>query len=158
MVMNITLVFATIVTGLGDMGLSLSLAAIGSAIGVGTAGMAAIGGWKKMILEGQKPATSMLIFAGAPLSQVIYGMILKNAVASANLAPDSYIWQTVMGLLAGVAIGVSAIFQGKVGARACDAIASGANDTAKYIMTIGIVETVALFVMIFTMTGLPTGQ
>ena len=33
---------------------------------------------------------------------------------------------------------------------------AGANDTAKYIMIIGIVETVALFVMIFTMTGLPT--
>ena len=53
--------------------------------------------------------------------------------------------------------GGSAIFQGKAGARACDAIASGANDTAKYIMIIGIVETVALFVMIFTMTGLPKG-
>jgi V/A-type H+-transporting ATPase subunit K len=135
----------------------LSFAAIGSAIGVGIAGMAAIGGWKKMILSGQKPATSMLIFAGAPLSQVIYGMILKNAIASANLSPDSYLWQTMLGLAAGAAIGVSAIFQGKVGARACDAIASGANDTAKYIMTIGIVETVALFVMIFTMTGLPKG-
>ena len=49
----------------------------------------------------------------------------------------------------------SAIFQGKVGARACDAVAAGANDTAKYIMIIGVVETVALFVMIFTMTGLP---
>ena len=149
-----TLIFATIVNGLGDMGMSLSIASIGSAIGTGIAGMAAIGAWKKMITSGQKAATALLIFVGAPLSQVIYGMILKNAIAGANLNPDSYLWQMTIGLAAGAMAG-SAIFQGKAGARACDAIASGANDTAKYIMIIGIVETVALFVMIFTMTGLP---
>ena len=145
----------TTVTGLGDMGMSLGIASIGSAIGTGTAGMAAIGAWKKMITNGQKAATALLIFVGAPLSQVIYGMILKNAIANADLAPDSYLWQIIIGLVAGLAMAGSAIFQGKAGARACDAIASGANDAAKYIMIIGIVETVALFVMIFTMTGLP---
>lgn len=145
----------TTVSGLGDMGMSLSIAAIGSAIGTGIAGMAAIGAWKKMIISGQKAATAMLVFVGAPLSQVIYGFILKNEIAGANLAPDSYLWQIIIGLVAGAAMAGSAIFQGKTGARACDAIASGANDTAKYIMVIGIVETVALFVMIFTMTGLP---
>lgn len=143
------------VEGLGDMGLSLTIASIGSAIGTGIAGMAAIGAWKKMIISGEKAATAMLIFVGAPLSQVIYGMILKNSIADANLAPESYVWQIIIGLFAGAAMAGSAIFQGKTGARACDAIASGANDTAKYIMVIGIVETVALFVMIFTMTGLP---
>jgi V/A-type H+-transporting ATPase subunit K len=147
----------TAVQGFGDMGMSMSIAAIGSAIGTGIAGMAAIGAWKKMITNGQKAATALLIFVGAPLSQVIYGMILKNTILDANLSPDSYIWQMVIGIGAGAAMAGSAIFQGKAGAMACDAIASGANDTAKYIMIIGVVETVALFVMIFTMTGLPTG-
>lgn len=151
------IIIATIVEGLGDMGMSLVIASIGSAIGTGVAGMAAIGAWKKMITSGQKAATALLIFVGAPLSQVIYGMILKNNIAEANLDPDSYLWQTIIGLGAGAAMAGSAIFQGKAGARACDAIASGASDIAKYIMIIGIVETVALFVMIFTMTGLPTG-
>ncbi|MDF1695366.1 MAG: hypothetical protein P1U56_06025 [Saprospiraceae bacterium] len=150
-------IIAVLVSGLGDMGMSLSIASIGSAIGTGVAGMAAIGAWKKMIISGQKAATALLIFVGAPLSQVIYGMILKNAIADANLPPDSYLWQMLIGLGAGAAMAGSAIFQGKTGARACDAIAAGANDTAKYIMIIGIVETVALFVMIFTMTGLPSG-
>ena len=150
-----TLIAATAVTGLGDMGMSLSIASIGSAIGTGIAGMSAIGAWKKMITNGQKAATALLIFVGAPLSQVIYGMILKNAIAGADLNPDSYFWQMMIGLAAGAAMAGSAIFQGKTGARACDAIASGASDIAKYIMIIGIVETVALFVMIFTMTGLP---
>ncbi|MGB5663302.1 hypothetical protein [Eudoraea sp.] len=149
-------ILTTTVSGLGDMGMSLAIASIGSAIGTGIAGMAAIGAWKKMITSGQKAATALLIFVGAPLSQVIYGMILKNAIADANLAPDTYIWQVIIGLVAGAAMAGSAIFQGKTGARACDAIASGASDVAKYIMIIGIVETVALFVMIFTMTGLPT--
>ena len=153
--MGIFTMIQTSVEGLGDMGMSLSIAAIGSAIGTGIAGMAAIGAWKKMITSGQKAATALLIFVGAPLSQVIYGMILKNAIADANLDPDSYLWQIIIGLFAGAAMAGSAIFQGKAGARACDAIASGANDTAKYIMIIGVVETVALFVMIFTMTGLP---
>lgn len=150
------LILQTSVEGLGDMGMSLSIASIGSAIGTGIAGMAAIGAWKKMIVNGQKAATALLIFVGAPLSQVIYGMILKNAISDANLAPDSYLWQIMIGLVAGIAMASSAIFQGRTGARACDAIAAGANDTAKYIMIIGIVETVALFVMIFTMTGLPS--
>ncbi|OZV68095.1 V-type ATP synthase subunit K [Winogradskyella aurantia] len=153
--MGIFTFIQTSVEGLGDMGMSLSIAAIGSAIGTGIAGMAAIGAWKKMITNGQKAATALLIFVGAPLSQVIYGMILKNAIADANLSPDSYLWQIIIGLFAGAAMAGSAIFQGKAGARACDAIAAGANDTAKYIMIIGVVETVALFVMIFTMTGLP---
>ncbi|MFD1615316.1 hypothetical protein [Gelatiniphilus marinus] len=154
--MGILAFIETSVQGLGDMGLSLSIAAVGSAIGTGIAGMAAIGAWKKMITSGQKAATALLIFVGAPLSQVIYGMILKNAIADANLSPESYVWQIIIGLAAGAAMAASAAFQGKTGARACDAIAAGANDTAKYIMIIGVVETVALFVMIFTMTGLPT--
>jgi len=83
--------FMTTVSGLGDMGMSLGIASIGSAIGTGIAGMAAIGAWKKMIASGQKAATAMLIFVGAPLSQVIYGFILKNEIAGANLAPDSLI-------------------------------------------------------------------
>ncbi|MEL7124025.1 MAG: V-type ATP synthase subunit K [Bacteroidota bacterium] len=143
------------VSGLGDMGMSLSIAAIGSAIGTGVAGMAAIGAWKKMIISGKKAPTALLIFAGAPLSQVIYGLVLKSTISEANLNPDSYVLQIIIGLFAGAAMAGSAIYQGKAGARACDAIASGANDIAKYIMVIGIIETVALFVMIFTMTGLP---
>ena len=120
------ILLATTVAGLGDMGMSLIIASIGSAIGTGVAGMAAIGAWKKMITSGQKAAAALLIFVGAPLSQVIYGMILKNAIAGANLNPDSYVWQMIIGLGAGAAMAGSAIFQGRTGARACDAIAAGA--------------------------------
>ena len=56
-----------------------------------------------------------------------------------------------VGLLAGVVIGLSAFFQGKVAASAADALAETGKGTAKYFIVIGIVETVALFTLVFGM-------
>ena len=39
------------ISGLGDMNLSLVIAAVGSAFGTGVAGMSAIGAWKKAFLQ-----------------------------------------------------------------------------------------------------------
>jgi len=145
------------VQGLGDMGLSLSLAAIGSAIGTGIAGMAAIGAWKRAFLKNKMAPFILIAFVGAPLSQTIYGFILKNQIKAANLSPDSYIYQMIIGAIAGLAIGFSAIWQGKAGARAADALGETGKGFGNYIMVIGVIETVALFVMVFTMTALPKG-
>ena len=49
------------------------------------------------------------------------------------------------------------IWQGKAGARASDALGETGKGFGNYIMVIGVVETVALFVMVFTMTALPKG-
>ena len=57
--------------------------------------------------------------------------------------------------IAGLAIGVSAWMQGKAGARAADALAESGKGFGNYIMVLGVIETVALFVMVFTMTALP---
>jgi len=143
------------VQGFGDMGLSLSLAAIGSAIGTGIAGMAAIGAWKRAFLKNKMAPFILIAFVGAPLSQTIYGFILKNQIKAANLSPDSYIYQMIIGAIAGLAIGFSAIWQGKAGARAADALGETGKGFGNYIMVIGVIETVALFVMVFTMTALP---
>jgi V/A-type H+-transporting ATPase subunit K len=53
------------------------------------------------------------------------------------------------GVFGGLAMGFSAFFQGKVAARSADALAETGKGTANYFMVIGIVETVALFVMVF---------
>ena len=145
------------VAGLGDMDFSLALAAIGSGLGTGVAGMAAIGAWKKAFLQNKTAPFILVAFAGAPLSQTIYGMILRNAIKSAHLPPQSYIYQMLIGLLGGFAIGVSAWMQGKAAARACDALAETGKGFGNYIMILGIIETVALFVMVFCMTALPQG-
>ncbi|MBN1905620.1 MAG: V-type ATP synthase subunit K [Deltaproteobacteria bacterium] len=145
------------VEGLGDMSISLAISAVGSALGIGIAGMAAVGAWKRAYMNNKAAPFILIAFVGAPLSQTIYGMILRNAIKGANLPPESYIYQMLLGLFAGLAIAMSAYFQGKVGAKAADALAETGKGFGNYIMTIGVVETVALFVMVFTMTALPKG-
>ena len=143
------------IEGLGDMGLSLALAAAGSALGTGAAGMAAVGAWKKAFIQNKVAPFILVAFVGAPLSQTIYGFILKNQIKAANLPPESYPFQMILGAAAGLAIGFSAWMQGKAGARAADALAESGKGFGNYIMVLGIIETVALFVMVFTMTALP---
>ena len=143
------------VEGLGDMGLSLALAAAGSALGTGAAGMAAVGAWKKAFMQNKVAPFILVAFVGAPLSQTIYGFILKNQIKAANLPPESYPFQMVIGAAAGLAIGFSAWMQGKAGARAADALAESGKGFGNYIMVLGVIETVALFVMVFTRTALP---
>jgi len=85
-------------------------------------------------------------------------MILRNAIQGANLPPESYIYQMIIGIVGGFAIGLSAWMQGKAAARACDALTETGKGFGNYIMILGIIETVALFVMVFCMTALPKGQ
>ena len=142
------------VEGFGDMGCSLAMAAVGSALGTGIAGMAAIGAWKRAFMQNKVAPFILMVFVGAPLSQTIYGMILKNAIKNANFPPESYVYQIILGLVAGLGIGASAWMQGKAGARAADALAESGKGFGNYIMVLGVVETVALFVMVFVMTAL----
>jgi len=143
------------IPGLGDMGFSLAFAALGSALGTGIAGMAAIGAWKKAFLKNKAAPFILIAFVGAPLSQTIYGFILKNQIKAANLPPATYNYQMILGAVAGLAIGLSAWMQGKAGARAADALGETGKGFGNYIMVLGVIETVALFVMVFTMTALP---
>lgn len=143
------------VQGLGDMGFSLSLAAVGSALGTGIAGMAAIGAWKRAFMQNKAAPFILIAFVGAPLSQTIYGLILKNAIQAAKLPPESYWFQILLGGIAGLAIGASAMMQGKAAARASDALAETGKGFGNYIMVLGVIETVALFVMVFVMMALP---
>lgn len=145
------------IQGFGDMGLSLTLAAVGSALGTGAAGMAAIGAWKKAFAQNKMAPFILIAFVGAPLSQTIYGFILKNQIKAANLPPDTYMLQMILGAAAGIALGCSAWMQGKAGASAADALTETGKGFGNYIMVLGVIETVALFVMVFTMTALPKG-
>lgn len=137
--------------GLIGIGAVLAFAAIGSALGSGTAGMAAIGAWKKCFAQ-NRPAPFMLIaFVGAPLTQTIYGFILMNSLISATERANPIgDWKLLgLGLLGGIAIGMSAWFQGKAGACGADALAETGKGFGSYMMVVGLVETVALFVMVF---------
>ena len=126
----------------------LGFAAIGSAIGMGSAGMSAVGAWKKCFAT-NKPAPFMLVvFVGAPLTQTIYGFILMNSLRASEASPVA---RLAVGVFGGIAMGFSAMFQGKAGACASDALAETGKGFTNYVMVIGLVETVALFVMVFLM-------
>ncbi len=138
---------------LGFIGLACALAvsAMGSALGAGVAAQAAVGGWKKCYANGKPAPFIMVAFAGAPLTQTIYGFLLMNFISSALAAGASPILALGVGVFGGMAIGLSAFMQGKTSANACDALAETGKGTANYFIVIGIVETVALFTLVFSL-------
>lgn len=129
-------------------GAVLALAAIGSALGTGFAGMAAVGAWKKAFAQNKAASFMIVAFVGAPLTQTIYGMIVMNKMAELAVK-GSYLWG--VGILCGIAMGFSALMQGKAGAVAADAMGETGKGFGNYIIVLGIIETVALFVMAFTL-------
>lgn len=134
--------------GMIGAGAVLGLAAIGSAMGLGIAGMSSIGAWKKCYQRNKPAPFLLLIFSAAPLTQTIYGMITMNAILGSG--KDAFL-KVAAGICSGLAIGTSAIFQGKCGAAASDAFGETGAGFGNYIIVIGLTETVALFTMVFTM-------
>ena len=131
----------------------LGIAAIGSAIGIGCAGQAAIGAWKRCYMN-NKPAPFILtVFAGAPLTQTIYGFLLmQNMIASIESgSAKGGLFLLALGIFSGLAMAASAVFQGKAGAAGSDALGETGKGFAQYIMVVGLCETVALFAMVFSM-------
>lgn len=141
---------ADLLTQFQDLGLGLvlGLSALGSAAGAGTAGMAAIGSWKKSYGQNKPAAFLLVAFVGAPLTQTIYGFIVMNRMYEVA-AQGMYLWG--IGAFCGAAIGLSAFFQGKCAACACDAMGETGKGFGNYMIILGMTETVALLVMAFTL-------
>jgi V/A-type H+-transporting ATPase subunit K len=148
----------------------LGLSAAGSAFGTGYAAAAAVGAWKKCYAA-NKPAPFLLLsFVGAPITQTLYGMILmfimlgkvefiENAEGVITgikplVASGAGLPVLVAGIFAGLGIGLSALFQGRAGAGACDAQAETNQGFTNYLAALGIVETVAIFTMVFALIAL----
>lgn len=75
--------------------------------------------------------------------------VMSHAQAALQTAVDS--WHALLGagIMGGLAMGASAWMQGRAGAAAADALAETGQGTANYLMALGIVETVAIFVLVF---------
>ncbi len=130
--------------------IAVGLAAVGSAIGTGTAGCAAIGAWKRSYLANKPAAFLLTVFAGAPLSQTIYAMVLMMIMKSREISHDGQvIFHLLVGVFAGIALMLSALYQGKAGAAASDAFGETNKGFANDLMVLGVVETVALFALVF---------
>lgn len=132
----------------------LSLSSVGSAIGTGLAAASAVGSWKKCYAAGKPAPFTLLTFVGLPLSQTLYGMILMFVMVGKTAIVGAGIAMLLLGLFAGLGIGASAVFQGRAAAAACDAQAETGQGLANYVIALGVVETVSIFVMVFTIIAL----
>lgn len=142
---------AAMVESLGKVGaaLALSFAAIGSGVGINAAGQAAVGAWKKCFMQ-NKPAPFVLaVFVGAPITQTFYGMIVMMKLLELAKAGVAYPALLAWGIFGGLAIGLSAAIQGKIAAGASDAMGETGQGFTNYLMALGIIESVAIFVMVF---------
>lgn len=137
--------------GIGYIGMAcaLGLSALGSAFGAGFAAQSSVGAWKKCYANGKPAPFIMVAFSGAPLTQTIYGFLLMNFIRAAIERGANGLMCLFAGLMGGLAIGMSAFFQGKVAAASADALGETGKGTANFFIVIGIVETVALFTLVF---------
>jgi V/A-type H+-transporting ATPase subunit K len=140
-------------TGLGIAGavMTLFFSAVGSGLGTGVAGSAAVGAWKKCYIQGKQAPFLLLTYVGAPLTQTLYGMIVMFTMIGRAVQGSPWIPLFVIGIIAGFAIGISALFQGRAAAAACDSQAETGQGFTNYLAAIGIIETVAIFTMVFTL-------
>ena len=132
--------------GLMGMAAAIGLSDEGSDFGAGYAGMSTVGAWKKCYAAGKPAPFIMIAFTGAPLTQIIYGFLLMNFINGANCDPGMALG---VGIFGGLAIGLSALNQGKCSAAASDALGATGKGVANYFIVIGIAETVALFTLVF---------
>ena len=132
----------------------LGICSLGSAIGTGLAASAAVGAWKKCYAA-NKPAPFILLgLVGAPITQTLYGMIQMFIMLGKTAVSGAGVPLVILGIFAGLGIGLSALFQGRAAAAACDAQAETGQGLTNYFGALGIVETVAIFTMVFTIIAL----
>lgn len=128
--------------------LALGLSAIGSSIGCGIAGMASHAVMSR-VEEGHGKFIAM---AAAPSSQTIYGFILmllmSRAILAGTLSPLSGLF---IGIASGSSIMMSAVYQGIVCASGIQASAKQPAVFGKCFAAIGIIESFALFTLVFSL-------
>ena len=133
---------------------AIGITAIGSSWGCAVAGCSAVGAWKKCYVQNKFAPFQLVVFTGAPLSQTIYGMILMFIFDGKSQDPKYAPYWLVflcMGILAGIGMGICAWLQGKAAAGCCDSFAETGKGFVNNLLVLGIIETVAIFIMAFSM-------
>jgi V/A-type H+-transporting ATPase subunit K len=135
-------------------GLVLGISAFGVAIGMGIAGTAAVGAAKRCYKANKQVPMMMLAFVGFPLTEVIYGYIVMGAMLGVEVTAANAGTLLGYGLGGGAAMALVGIAEGWVGAAASDALGDTGKGVGFYVPVLGVIETVALFAMVFTMMNL----
>lgn len=129
----------------------LALSGLGSAIGTGFAAAGAIGAWKKCYAQNRPAPFLLLAYVGAPITQTLYGMILMFTMIGTKVIAGGGFGMLILGIFAGLGIGMSAIFQGRAGGCSADAQGETGQGFTNNLAALGIIETTAIFVMVFTL-------
>ncbi len=135
---------------------AVAFSAMGSGLGTGAAGTAAIAAWKRCYGQNKPASFLLLTFAGAPLSQTIYGFIIMLLInQKIGMTTNIELLKVfplflMLGIFGGIAMGISGWMQGIAGAAACDAFGETDKGFVNNLMILGIVETVAIFTLGFS--------
>ena len=134
--------------GMVGPALALGLSAIGAAIGCGMAGVTSHGVMSR-IDEGH---AKFLGLSAIPASQMIYGFVLMLLLSqSVKGGGVSQLSALAIGGSSGAAIMVAAIYQGMTCVSAIQATAKKPSVFGKTFVAIGIVESFALFALVFAL-------
>ncbi len=137
--MDISMIGPAIVLGLGSLG---------SAIGCGIAGMASHGVMSRV----EENHGKFIGMSALPSSQAIYAFVLmllmKNAIKANTLSAMDGIG---IGFFVGLAIMISAIYQGMCAATGIQAAAKQPAIYGKCFAALGIVESFSLFAFVFAL-------
>ena len=136
--------------GMFGPGLVLLIAMIGVLIGIGFSGTAALGIMKHCKKENKPIPWIILAFVGAPITGAAYSNILmQHMLTSITLENENILFSYSIGV--GLIMALSMAITGKLGAIACNEVSENANRFNLHIFKIGIVNSAAIFAMIFAM-------
>lgn len=132
--------------------LVLGLSAIGCSIGCGIAGAVS----HAIMSRTEEARAKYIAMSAAPSSQIIYGFVLMlkmtQSIQAGTLDPLNAIG---IGLFAGLGIMLSSIYQGKVCASGMQASIRTPAVYGLCWASIGIIESFALFTMVFSLMLIP---
>jgi len=131
--------------------LAVGMAAVGSAVGIGLAGMSAAGSWAKDARAGKGLRFLYVVLVSMPITQTLYALLIMVQMPS-----DPAVVQANAGLLLGIGIAtglgemLSAWMQGAIGAAGCRMLSeTDGKGFAFVIIALGIAETVGIFTFAF---------
>ena len=148
---------------LAEMGgvTAFGMAALGSSIGIGLAGQAAAGAWAKEARAGRNLSFTYIVLLGMPISQTLYAMIVMNNMRAVFANVEITVSEAGLLLGIGLATGMgemlSAWMQGLIGAAGIRALSDGGGKGFAFIViAMGVIETVGIFTMVFTLGMIPS--
>ena len=142
---------ASLFFGQLGMALAVGLAAVGSSLGCGAAGISAAGAWAKDAKAGKGLRFIYVVLVSMPITQTLYGFIVMSQMSGKlAMAAEQGGLLFGIGLATGLGEMLSAWMQGAIGAAGSRMLSeSDGKGFALVVIAMGIAETVGVFTFVF---------